>query len=93
MAFIWAGVSGLRPNAFAAACTVAVHFGVMFYSFIAALVILAMFGIIPLIAYTARGRWGDVKEASKGLGWVLLILFFIPAVFGLLLAGVMLLLS
>lgn len=86
-------MSGLRPNAFAAAWTVAVHFGVMFYPFIAALVILAMFGMIPLIAWTARGRWQDAIEASKGLGMVLLIVFVIPAGVGALLAGLMVLFS
>lgn len=41
-----------------------------------------MFAVIPLIAWTARGRWADVVQASKGLGVALGVLFGVPAVIG-----------
>lgn len=42
----------------------------------------AMFSIVPLAAWAARGRWQDAWEAAKGYGLVLGLTIGLPAVAG-----------
>lgn len=49
-------------------------------------VILAMFSIIPLSAWAARGKWRDAWEATKGYCIVMFWLVVAPGIFGVLLS-------
>lgn len=49
---------------------------------LAAGAILAMFSLIPLSAWAARGRWRDAWEAAKGYLLVMFWLVVVPGIAG-----------
>lgn len=54
----------------------------MIHALILVAVLAGFFLPMPGIAWLSTGSWREAKEATKGYGWVVLILFGIPAALG-----------
>lgn len=60
---------------------------------VTALVIAAMFALVPLAAWAARGRWQDAWAAAKGYGLCMFLLVVGPALIGWLFTTIALFIS